>query len=77
MDADLSCCLPTESISLPEITPVVCENSSDTIHTKKESSRISVFTDYEIKKSIYSGHSWAKKCDEIVDKLPKDKNFIF
>lgn len=39
---------------------------------KKEGDKISTFTDYEIKKAIFAGKTWAKKCDEIVKKLPKE-----
>lgn len=44
---------------------------------KKEKDRISTFTDYEIRKSIFEGKSWVKKCDEIIKKLPKEVYISF
>jgi agmatinase len=37
----------------------------------KEKKRVSLFTDYEIKKAIFNGGSWAKECEKIVKELPK------
>ena len=47
-----------------------CEEEFELI--KKENKRISLFTDYEIKKSIFNGGSWAKECDKIVRELPEE-----
>ena len=38
---------------------------------KNSSGRIISFPDYEIRKDLFNGKTWAKKCDEIVSKLPK------
>lgn len=62
-------------IGIRDISPVEGEL------IKKESAiwrnKISTFTDYEIKKAIFSGLTWAKKCDEIVKKLPKNVYISF
>lgn len=47
-----------------------CEEEFNLI--KKEKNRIFLFTDYEIRKAIFNGQTWAKKCDEIIKKLPKN-----
>lgn len=44
---------------------------------KKEKNRISIFTDYEIKKSLFEGKSWVRKCDEIIKGLPKEVYISF
>jgi len=43
----------------------------------KEKKRISLFTDYEIKKAIFNGGTWAKECDKIVKELPKEVHISF
>ena len=58
-------------IGIRDISPIEAEL------VKKNKNRISVFTDYEIKKAIYSGQTWAKKCDEIIKKLPKEVYISF
>ncbi|HLP86479.1 MAG TPA: agmatinase family protein [Candidatus Paceibacterota bacterium] len=40
--------------------------------TQKEKSRISVFTDYDIKKDIFKGETFKHKVKEIISKLPKN-----
>ncbi len=44
---------------------------------KKEKGRISMFKDYDIRKDLFNGVTWAKKCDEIVKKLPKNVYISF
>jgi agmatinase len=44
---------------------------------KKSKDRISIFTDYEIKKSLFEGKSWERKCDEIIKGLPKEVYISF
>ncbi len=44
---------------------------------KSEKGRIVSFTDYEIKKDIFKGKTWAKKCDEIIKHLPKEVYISF
>lgn len=44
---------------------------------KKEKDRISIFTDYEIKKSLFEGKSWERICDEIIKGLPKEVYISF
>jgi len=44
---------------------------------KKEKGRVISFTDYEIKKDIFNGKTWAKKCDEIIKNLPRDVYISF
>ncbi|MFA5773241.1 MAG: agmatinase family protein [Candidatus Paceibacterota bacterium] len=44
---------------------------------KKEKNRISLFTDYEIKKAVFSGVTLKKKFDEIIKKLPKNVYISF
>lgn len=44
---------------------------------KKEKKRISLFTDYEIKKAVFSGVPLKKKFDEIIKKLPKNVYISF
>jgi agmatinase len=58
-------------VGVRDISPV------ETELIKKEKDRISTFTDYEIRKSIFEGKSWAKKCDEIIKKLPKEVYISF
>jgi len=52
-----------------------CEQEKDLI--EKESKRISLFTDYEIKKDIYNGKTLKKKFDEIIKELPRDVYISF
>ncbi len=42
-----------------------------------EKDRISLFTDYDIRKDLFNGVTWSKKCDEIVKKLPKNVYISF
>jgi agmatinase len=44
---------------------------------KKQKNRISLFTDYEIKKAVFSGTTLKKKFDEIIKKLPKNVYISF
>lgn len=44
---------------------------------KKEKKRVIVFSDYEIRKDIFEGKKWAKKCDEIIKELPKNVYISF
>lgn len=44
---------------------------------KREKKRITLFSDHDIKKDIYNGKSWAKKCDEIIKNLPKNVYISF
>jgi agmatinase len=46
-------------------------------YIKKEKNRISLFTDYEIKKAVFSGVPLKKKFDEIIKKLPKNVYISF
>jgi agmatinase len=39
--------------------------------------RVLMFTDYDIRKDLFNGKTWAKKCDEIIKKLPKDVYISF
>ncbi|HUC89032.1 MAG TPA: agmatinase family protein [Candidatus Paceibacterota bacterium] len=39
--------------------------------------RVTIFTDYEIKKSIFNGSSWAKVCDKIIKTLPDNVYISF
>jgi agmatinase len=52
-----------------------CEQENDLI--QKESKRVSLFTDYEIKKDIFSGKTLKKKFDEIISELPDDVYISF
>ncbi len=52
-----------------------CEEEFDLI--KKNKDRISLFTDYEIKKDIFSGKTLKKKFSEIVKKLPNNVYISF
>ena len=52
-----------------------CEEENNLI--KKESARLSMFTDYEIKKELFGGKTLKKKFSEIVKKLPKDVYISF
>lgn len=45
--------------------------------TKKEKERISVFTDYNIKKDIFSGKTFKDKVKEIISELPKNVYISF
>lgn len=47
-----------------------CEQENELV--KKEKGRVVVFTDYEIRKSIFEGSNWSKICDNIIKKLPKN-----
>lgn len=44
---------------------------------KKSKGRIVSFPDYEIRKDLFNGKTWAKKCDEIISKLPKNVYISF
>jgi agmatinase len=44
---------------------------------KKLKGRVVSFSDYDIRKDIFNGKTWAKKCDEIVSKLPKNVYISF
>jgi len=44
---------------------------------KEEKGKIVVFSDYEIKKDMFKGISWSKKCDEIIKKLPNNVYISF
>jgi len=44
---------------------------------KKNKSRIITFSDYDIRKDIFNGKTWAKKCDEVISKLPKNVYISF
>ena len=52
-----------------------CEEENDLI--KKEKKRISLFTDYEIKKDIFCGKTLKKKFAEIIEKLPENVYISF
>jgi agmatinase len=52
-----------------------CEQENDLILREKE--RISLFTDYEIKKDIFCGKTLKKKYDEIISELPDDVYISF
>lgn len=52
-----------------------CEQEYELI--KKEKNRISLFTDYEIREDIFNGKTWAKVCDNIIKKLPKNVYISF
>jgi agmatinase len=58
-------------IGIRDISPIEAEI------IEKEKSKISIFTDYEIKKSIFEGDTWEKKCDEIVKELPENVYISF
>jgi agmatinase len=53
----------------------ISEEEINTIRNNKD--RIILYTDYEIKKDIYKGKSWDKKCDDIIKHLPKDVYISF
>jgi len=52
-----------------------CEEEFNLVN--KEKNRISLFTDYEIKKDIFSGKTLKKKFDEIIKELPKNVYISF
>lgn len=52
-----------------------CQQENDLI--KKEKNRISLFTDYEIKKDIFCGKTLKKKFDEIIKELPDNVYISF
>jgi agmatinase len=52
-----------------------CEQENDLI--KKENKRISLFTDYEIKKDIFCGKTLKDKFAEIIKKLPQNVYISF
>lgn len=63
-------------LSIPNISKLVQVGVRDISEeemniVKEQKDRIKLFFDYEIKKELFSGKSWAKKCDEIVKSLPK------
>jgi agmatinase len=69
-------------LSIPNISKLVqvgvrdiSEEEIDIV--KEQKGRIALFSDYEIKKDLFNGKSWAKKCDEIVKTLPKDVYISF
>ncbi|MBP6866406.1 MAG: agmatinase family protein [Candidatus Pacebacteria bacterium] len=37
----------------------------------KEAGRVSMFTEYDIRKKLFEGSNWAQVCEEIVSKLPE------
>jgi agmatinase len=43
----------------------------------KENGRVKMFTDYEIKKALFEGSTWAKICDDIVKELPENVYISF
>lgn len=64
-------------LSIPNISKLVQVGVRDISEeemniVKDQKDRIKLFSDYEIKKELFEGKSWAKKCDEIVKNLPKD-----
>lgn len=50
---------------------------NETINSENYRSKISVFTDYQIKKNIFEGSTWSKQCDKIIKKLPKNVHISF
>lgn len=44
---------------------------------QKEKNRLSLFTDYEIRKLIFEGNAWSKICARIVKNLPKNVYISF
>lgn len=52
-----------------------CEEEFNLVN--KEKNRISLFTDYEIKKDIFSGKTLKNKFDEIIKELPKNVYISF
>lgn len=69
-------------LSIPNISKLVqvgvrdiSEEEMDIVKEQKD--RIKLFSDYEIKKELFEGKSWGKKCDEIIKHLPKDVYISF
>lgn len=52
-----------------------CEQEFNLIKENKD--RISMFTDYEIRKHLFEGGTWESKCKEIVKKLPDNVYISF
>lgn len=46
-----------------------CEEENELV--KRESERVKVFTDYELKKAVFKGKTWDSLCEEIVGELPE------
>lgn len=69
-------------LSIPNISKLVQvgvrDISEEEINLIKENKdRISLFSDYEIKKELFNGKSWARKCDEIIKNLPQEVYISF
>lgn len=52
-----------------------CEQEQEVI--KREKGRVVVFTDYELRQSLFEGTTWSKICDKIVKNLPKNVYISF
>ena len=44
---------------------------SDLIRKEKEEKRVVVFSDFNLKKAVLNGNSWAQECDKIITELPQ------
>jgi len=52
-----------------------CEDENNLMNNQKR--RIISFLDYDIKKDLFNGKTWAKKCDQIIKNLPKNVYISF
>ncbi|MDD3662525.1 MAG: agmatinase family protein [Candidatus Pacebacteria bacterium] len=71
-------------LQLKEVSKIVQVGVRDISHIEKEiinkgefKNKISLFSDYELKKSIFNGQSWSLKCDEIIKELPDNVYISF
>lgn len=64
------------TIQLPEVSKLVqvgirdfCEQEVEVV---RNSNKVKVYTDNDLKKSMFEGQTWQEKVDEIIDLLPQD-----
>ncbi len=64
------------ALSIPEITKIVqvgirdfCKEEVEVV--KKESSRLRIYTDSDLKKAQFEGKTWERQCYEIIAHLPE------
>lgn len=64
------------ALKLPEVSKLIqvgirdfCEQEYN--ETLKQGKRVAVFTDNDLKASLFEGRSWKEKCDQIIGLLPQ------
>lgn len=60
-------------VGVRDISPI----EKDLVNKKEYQNRISVFSDYDLKKSIFNGKNWSLMCDEIIKELPTNVYISF